>query len=98
MKAFSKKLPIGFKLVNLIILIPALLWPLIFFVSIFMFDNPSNFVITIIIFFVINAYPLYLLVLLELNARVFIRWGKVGYILPVLILIAMTFLVMKEFL
>ena len=67
----TNKSPIWFKIVNLTFLIPIIFWPIVFFASIFLFDNPSNFFLTLILFLIIIAYPLYLLILVILNARLF---------------------------
>ena len=65
------KKPTWFKIINFTFLIPAIFWPIVAFGAIFIFDNPSNFFLTFIIFLLIIAYPLYLILLIRLNARLF---------------------------
>ena len=84
--SFSKKLPKRFKAINCFILLPILLWPLIFFGSIFIFDNPKNMNQAYGLFFLINSYPIFLLILFEANARIYKRLKNVGYIIPVTII------------
>ena len=67
----TNKKPIWFKIINFTFLIPIIFWPIVAFGAIFIFDNPSNFFLTFIIFLLIIAYPLYLILLIRLNARLF---------------------------
>jgi uncharacterized membrane protein (GlpM family) len=54
--------------------------------SIFLFDKPnSGAVFNYILFFVINAYPVYLLALLYLNTKLFQKNRILGSILPFMI-------------
>ena len=71
---FSKELPLWFKLLNLSILLPIIIWPFILFGSIFIFDNPENFALALLLFLGIIAYPVYLLVIAELNARLYLKF------------------------
>ena len=84
----SEKLPKWFKILNLSILLPVLLWPLVFYGTIFFFDNPSNYTYTYLMFFLFNAYPLYLIILALLNARLYIWNRPLGVILPIVILLS----------
>lgn len=84
--SFSKEIPTKFKWINLLILIPILLWPLVFLMTIFFFDDPNaNPIMVWGLFFAVNLYPLYLFVLFELNARLYKKLKIVGYIIPSLI-------------
>ncbi len=82
---FSKELPGWFKLLNLCILLPILLWPFVLYLSIFIFDNPHNLALAYLIFFALIAYPLYLLIIAELNSRLYFKSKKLSLILPILI-------------
>ncbi len=87
----SDTLPRWFKFLNLSILLPILLWPLIFFTTIFFFDNPSNLIMTFILFIIVNAYPLYLIILVLINAKLY-TWNKLlGLILPFVIIVSLGF-------
>lgn len=51
------KTPIWFKLINLLFLLPIAFWPIVFFGSVFMFDNPNNnFFLMFLLFLLINGY------------------------------------------
>jgi hypothetical protein len=63
--------PVWFRIINLTILIPVIFWPVVLFGSIFIFDNPGNFFLTLLLFVLILAYPIYLFFLLKLNKRLF---------------------------
>jgi hypothetical protein len=87
----SDKLPRWFKFLNLSILLPILLWPLIFFTTIFFFDNPSNLIMIFILFIIVNAYPIYLIILVLINAKLY-TWNKwLGLILPFVIILSLGF-------
>lgn len=86
LKLFSKELPLGFKILNLSILLPVLIWPFILFSSIFIFDNPENFALAFLLFLGILAYPLYLLIIAELNARFYFKSKYLSLILPISII------------
>jgi len=58
---FSKELPKWFRLLNASILSPILIWPFVLYTTIFFFDNPKNLGLTYLLFFAVNAYPVYLL-------------------------------------
>src|SRR5580704_11192071 len=86
---FSKDLPTWFKFLNLCILLPTLLWPLIFYSTIFFFDNSYNLGQTYLLFFLVNTYPFYLAILAYLNSLLFQKNKVIGSILPAAILLTM---------
>ncbi len=87
----DKELPKWFKILNLSILLPILLWPLIFFATIFFFDNPHNLFYTFLLFLFVNAYPFYLAILALINIKLY-TWNKlIGLILPIIFLGAASF-------
>lgn len=88
---FSNELPKWFKYLNLSILLPILFWPLIFYTTIFFFDNPKNLGQTYLLFFVVNAYPIYLVIIAFFNSILFQRNKLIGYILPAVILLTLTY-------
>lgn len=86
-----KELPKWFKILNLSILLPILIWPFIFFGTIFFFDNPKNLFYTYLLFFFVNAYPFYLAILALINIKLYI-WNKLlGLIIPIIFLLTVTF-------
>lgn len=96
--SLSKELPKKFKWINWFILIPIFLWPLVFFGSVFLFDDPNaNPTMAWSIFIGVNLYPLYLLGLFELNARLYRRINVAGYAIPLLIIGSLSFVILKEF-
>lgn len=63
-------------------LLPILLWPFVFFTTIFFFDHPSDLSETYFYFIIVNIYPLYLILIFYLNSKLY-RWSnKLAYILP----------------
>ena len=90
---FSKELPNWFKFLNLSILLPILLWPLVFYMTIFFFDNPKNLGLTYLLFFVVNAYPLYFIIIAYFNSLLFQKYKLVGSLLPSTILLTLIFCV-----
>lgn len=83
--------PAWFRLLNLTFLLPCIVWPLVFFTTVFFFDNPKSFFLTFLLFIAVNAYPLYLIGILLLNARLFRRNKLLATILP--IAFSLTFMV-----
>ena len=96
--AFSKEIPRKFKWINWFILIPILFWPLVFFGSIFFFDDPNaNPTMVWALFFGVNLYPLYLIVLFELNARLYKKLNVAAFVLPLLIIGSLSFILITEY-
>lgn len=96
--SFSKEIPRKFKLINWVILIPILFWPLIFYMSIFFFDDPNaNQMLVWSLFFGVNLYPLYLILIFELNARLYKKHNIVGYILPVLMISSLSYFFIYQY-
>jgi hypothetical protein len=79
-------LPMWFKVLNCTMLVPVCFWPFVFFISIFFFDHPKSFFSTVLLFLLVNAYPVYLAVLVYLNSKLFKKNKPAGLILPVLYL------------
>ncbi|HTO16560.1 MAG TPA: DKNYY domain-containing protein [Edaphocola sp.] len=96
--AFSKEIPKKFKRVNWFILIPILFWPLVFFGTIFFFDDPNaNPLMVWSLFIGVNLYPIYLIVFFELNARLYKKVAVLAYVLPLLIIGSLSFIIVREY-
>jgi len=61
----GNKEPRWFVFLNKLTLLPIVLWPFVFFTSIFIFDNPSNMGKAYLLFFGLNSYRLYFFCLLK---------------------------------
>jgi hypothetical protein len=94
LKIYSSQLPSWFKVLNSIILLPILLWPFVLYISIFIFDNPQSLALAYSIFFAINAYPIYIIIIAELNSRLYLKNRILSLILPTLFLISIIFSVL----
>ncbi len=94
LKIYSNELPSWFKVLNSIILLPILLWPFVLYISIFIFDNPQSLALAYSIFFAINAYPIYIIIIAELNSRLYLKNRILSLILPTLFLISIIFSVL----
>ena len=92
---YASELPLWFKIFNSIFLLFILIWPLVAYMSIFLLDNPENLFLTWIFIFALNAYPLYILILVELNSRLFIKNKMLGLILPILVCILIFYMFIK---
>jgi hypothetical protein len=57
----NKNIPLWLRILNLILISPILIWPLLLFVSVFLLDNPQNILTTLLAIFLIVTYPIYLL-------------------------------------
>lgn len=97
--ALSKEISKKFKWINWFILIPILLWPLVFFGTIFFFDDPNASPIMVWALFIgVNLYPLYLFIIFELNARLYKRIRIAAYFLPLSIIGCLSFVIVREYL
>lgn len=86
---FSKELPDWFRVMNFGMLLLVLLWPFVLFMTIVMFDEPdSGTTFNYVLFFIINAYPLYLLPVLYYNTKLFHKNRLLGSVLPVIVALA----------
>jgi hypothetical protein len=93
-RSFLKpKLPSWIIALNYIALIPALVWPIVFFASIFMFDNPKNAGATFLLFLLINSYPLILLANMHFSFMLFNKNKVLSAILPLIPLVAFSYLI-----
>ena len=96
--AFSKEVPKKFKWINGFILLPILFWPLVFFGSIFFFDDPNaNISMVWALFIGVNLYPLYLIIFFELNARLYKKVKIFAYIFPILMIGCLSFIIAREY-
>lgn len=96
--SFSKKIPSRFKWVNLIILVPILFWPLVFFLSVFFFDDQTADRKSMNTLFVgVNLYPIYLFIIFELNARLYRKIKFAGYILPFIMILSLSYFFISQY-
>ena len=86
---FPKDIPIWFHIINLVILVPCLLWPFVFFLTLFLFDKTDDINHTYYIFILINSYPIYLIFLVFINLRLFKINKFIGLILPTIAFISL---------
>ena len=87
----SDKLPKWFKAFNFVLILPCFLSPFVFFFSIFIFDNPSNLLYAYGLFFLINAYPIYLFIIASWNTKLFLYSKILGVILPIITLLSIIY-------
>jgi hypothetical protein len=74
--------PFLFKVLRIVSLMPILLWPLIFYGTVFFFDDPnSNVILVYLAFIAVNSYPLYLIGNLILSNRLYEKNYKISIVL-----------------
>lgn len=78
----TKHLPKWFIRFSYLSLYPILFWPLIFFVSIFMFDNPQNVALTFLYFILINCYPFFFIAIVVAGFKTYSRQKLLAVLLP----------------
>lgn len=83
-----KELTTKFKLLNSVILLPILIWPYIFFTTIFFFDAPGNEGQALIYFLLVNSYPIPICIIFLLNSFLLKKNRILGSILPTGLLFA----------
>lgn len=84
------KRPSWFILLLTLSLLPILIWPLIFFGSIFLFDNPKNINNTYLSFLAINSYPVGLIILGVVAHKIYPKRKKLAVVLltiPILLFV-----------
>ena len=77
-----KDLPVWIRRLNYVALSPILLWPLVFFGTIFFFDNPENILQTILLFIAVNSYPFLLGGIVLLSFKLFNKNKFISTLLP----------------
>ena len=82
----KKSLPIWFKVLNSGILLPILLFPIVFYSTVFFFDS-GNTIQANLLFFGVNAYPLYLILIMYLNSLLFRKSNILGTALAIIMLL-----------
>lgn len=73
----DKNLPLWLRVLSWVFLSPVLLAPLVFYGSIFLFDNPPSELEALGIFFLINSYSLWLIGVVKLSGALYRRYHKV---------------------
>jgi hypothetical protein len=79
-------LPWSIRILNYSTLLIVLIWPLIFFGSIFMFDNPKYLFPTFLLFILINSYPFMLIGLIYLSFELFKKRPLISVFIPIILL------------
>ena len=69
----SKQLPILLIVTNLLGLLPIVFAPLVFFGSIFIFDNPGNYALALLLFLAVNSYSVVLIFMMVLSTKVYLK-------------------------
>jgi hypothetical protein len=75
-----------------------IVWPFVFYGSIFMFDNPKNPGLTFIWFILINSYPILLLVFTYISFKTFQYSKVISMLIPTILLLGYTCILLKFFL
>src|SRR5258708_609324 len=70
-------------------------WPLVFFGSIFMFDHPQNLNLTYVYFFLINSYPVLLMLLTYSSFRIFPFSKLISALFPTIALLGYFYIIVK---
>lgn len=78
----KEPLPFSFRTLRILSLLPILAWPLVFFTTIFFFDDPSADPVKIwALFIAVNAYPIYIILNMILANRIFPKASTMSYAL-----------------
>ncbi|UEG50858.1 hypothetical protein LK994_05135 [Ferruginibacter lapsinanis] len=93
----NKALPKWFIRLNFLGLSAIVVWPLVFFASIFMFDNPKNFGLTFLLFLLIIAYPLLFIGNMMLSIRLFATQKTIAVLLPLISFGGFIYFIFKVF-
>jgi len=72
---------------NRLALLPILAWPLLFFGSIFLFDNPTLTATAYLTFFLILCYPIILFILIMWSFKLYNRNKYLAALIPILIIV-----------
>lgn len=65
--------PYWYKILMIFGVLPILLWPLYFYMSVFIFDNPTNMKTAKLVFYSFNSLPLVFIALLIISSKIFNR-------------------------
>ena len=85
-------LPWSIRILNYSTLMIILIWPLIFFGSIFMFDNPKNLFLTFLLFILINSYPFIIIGLIFISFKLFKKQPFISIFIPTTLLLGFIYL------
>jgi hypothetical protein len=81
-QTLRSKTDITFKILRLSSLMPIIAWPMVFYMSIFFFDNPNaNPLMVWGLFIVVNLYPLILIGNLLLGNWIYKKYRVIGYLI-----------------
>ena len=85
-------LPWSIRILNYSTLSIILIWPLVFFISAFMFDDPKNELLAWFIFLLINSYPFIIIGLIILSFKLFEKYTLISIFIPVSVLLGFIYL------
>lgn len=88
MKLNIKYYPLLLKIVCIIVLLPILAAPIVFYTSVFIFDHPSNILLAYAMFFGVNSYSLVLLGICWASVAIYTKTKKIIYSIAPFILLA----------
>ena len=95
-KLFNRPdLPLGFRILNYIILVSVLPWPLLLFMSIFLSDAPSNETKASSIFLLVIIYPFLILLFAVASFKAYGTSPVIAYIFPILSAVVIGILIYK---
>lgn len=80
-------IPWSIKILNYSTLLIILIWPLVFFGSIFMFANPDYLFLTFLLFILINSYPFIIIGLIYLSFKLYKKQPLISASIPVILLV-----------
>lgn len=88
MKLDFKHYPLLLKVVCIVVLLPILAAPLVFYASIFIFDNPSDMTVAYLVFFAVNSYSFVLAGICLTSVWLYSKYRKTHYaVLPFLFML-----------
>ena len=84
-KIFSRPdLPLGYRIINWLLLLSTLPWPLLIFMSVFLFDAPGNENKAYVILFLVLMYPWVVLISTITGFNLYNKNRTVSYFLTIL--------------
>ena len=83
-QTLRSKTDITFKILRVLSLIPIIAWPMVFYMSIFFFDNPNaNPLMVWGLFIGVNSYPLILIGNLLLGNKFYRKYRVIGFLIVI---------------
>lgn len=94
-KSIRRNYPKWFLAINTLSFTPIIAWPFAFFGSIFLFDNPSDFLFTFFLFILLNSYPILLCIISSFSFKLFKTAKVAAVIIPFVVFIGFIVLVIS---